>query len=201
MNTSYLTPMVIHKEANGERAMDIYSSLFRDRIIWVAGEVEPMMANAIKAQLIKLEAEDPEADITMYIDSPGGVVSTGMGIYDVMQYINCDVRTICVGLAASMGSVLLMGGTKGKRYAMKNSEIMIHQPSAGCQGKISDMQRSYEHSLHIKENLTDIYVKHTNLDRTAAEQALDRDSWMTPEEAVECGLIDQVITDRKEVIA
>jgi ATP-dependent Clp protease protease subunit len=189
-------PMVIEREGNGERAMDIYSRLLKDRIIFVQGPVETYMANAIKAQLLFLEAEDPNADITMYIDSPGGEVSTGMGIYNVMQYIKPDVATMCVGMAASMGSLLLMGGAKGKRFALPASEIMIHQPSGGAQGKASDCEITLEHLLRTKEKLHQRYMQHTGRTYEEIKDAMDRDRWMTPEEAVKFGIIDEVVTKR-----
>lgn len=198
--TMGLAPMVIQRTDHGERAMDIYSRLLQERIIYVVGPVEPMMANAIKAQLLLLQAEDPKADITMYIDSPGGECATGMGVYDTMQYISCDVRTICVGMAASMGSVFLVGGTKGKRYALPNSEIMIHQPSSGAQGKISDMQISLEHGIELKERLHKLYSKHTGRTVDEIREAMDRDNWFWPNKAQEFGLIDKVISSCEEVL-
>nr|DAK26556.1 MAG TPA: Putative ATP dependent Clp protease [Caudoviricetes sp.] len=191
-----LVPMVLEREGNGERAMDLYSRLLKERIVIVQGPIEPTMANIIKSELLFLEGEDPSSDITMYIDSPGGEVATGMGIYDTMQYIKPDVRTICMGTAASMGSVLLMGGTKGKRYALPHSEIMIHQPSSGVQGKVSDMERSFRQSIRIKEMLHELYSKLTGQPIEKIEQDLDRDTWMTPEEAIRYGLIDEVLTNR-----
>ena len=145
-----LVPTVLEKEGNSERAMDLYSRLLKDRIIMVTGPIEPNMANIIKAQLLFLESEDPNSDIIMYIDSPGGEVATGMGIYDTMQYVKPDIRTICVGMAASMGSLILMGGTKGKRSALPNAEIMIHQPSGGAKGKATDVEANLEHLLKTK---------------------------------------------------
>lgn len=190
----YYAPMVIQRDGRSERAMDIYSRLLQERIIYVTGPIEPNMANAIKAQLILLEHEDPKADITMYIDSPGGQVDTGLGIYDTMQYITCDVRTVCVGLAASMGSLLLMGGTKGKRMALPHSNIMIHQPSGGSQGMASDMEIVWEHMKHTKEVLTKLYVKHTGQKYEDLLEDMDRDCYMTAEEALEYGLIDKIVT-------
>lgn len=189
-----LVPMVISREGRGERAMDIYSRLLADRIIYVVGPVEPAMANSIKAQLILLEAENPKADITMYIDSPGGQVDTGLGIYDTMQYITCDVRTVCVGLAASMGSLILAGGTKGKRYALPHSNIMIHQPSGGSQGKASDMEIAWKHMQRTKDTLTNIYSDITGKDYAKVLKDMDRDNFMTATEAMNYGLIDEVIS-------
>lgn len=188
-----LVPMVIEREGNGERAMDLYSRLLKERIVVVQGPIEPVMANIIKSELLFLEGEDPNTDITMYIDSPGGEVATGMGIYDTMQYIKPDIRTICMGTAASMASVLLMGGTRGKRYALPHSEIMIHQPSSGAQGKVSDMERSFRQSIKIKEMLQDLYVDLTKQSRRQIEQDLDRDTWFTAQEAADYGLIDEVL--------
>ncbi len=194
-----LVPMVIEREGNSERAMDLNSRLMKDRIIMCAGPVEPVMANIIKGQLLFLESENPTADITMYIDSPGGEVATGMGIYDTMQYIKPDVRTVCIGLAASMGSVILMGGAPGKRFALPHSEIMIHQPSAGTQGKVSDMERAFEQSKRIKNMLHEIYVRHTGqpLEKIAAD--MDRDYWLMADEAKEYGLIDEVLMSREDI--
>ena len=192
-----LIPMVLEREGNAERSYDLYSRLLKDRIIWVQGPVEPAMANIIKAELLFLESEDPDADITMYIDSPGGEVTTGLGIYDTMQYIKPDVSTICVGMAASMGSLLLMGGTKGKRYALPHAEIMIHQPSGGAQGKESDVEIQYKQLQKCKEMLTNLYVKHTGHSYEELLKDMDRDHFMTPEEAKEYGLIDQIIEHRE----
>ena len=189
----YLVPMVVEREGNGERSMDLYSRLLRERIIVVQGPIEPVMANIIKSQLLFLESENPSTDITMYIDSPGGEVATGMGIYDTMQYIKPDVRTICMGLAASMGSVILMGGTPAKRYALPHSEIMIHQPSSGAQGKVSDMERSFNQSIRIKEMMHELYSNCTGQPLDKVIQDLDRDTWMTPEEAMEYGIIDKIL--------
>lgn len=197
IHTASLVPMVLEREGNGERAMDLYSRLLKERIIYVQGPVEPAMANIIKGELLYLESEDPDADITMYIDSPGGEVATGMGIFDTMQYIKPDICTVCCGMAASMGSVILMGGTKGKRFALPHSEIMIHQPSAGTEGKVSDMERAFKQSLRIKDMMHNLYVKHTGQDLKTVKEALDRDYWMTPEEAIEFGLIDKIITNRE----
>lgn len=192
-----LIPMVLEREGNTERSYDLYSRLLKDRIIWVQGAVEPAMANIIKAELLFLESEDPDADITMYIDSPGGEVTTGLGIYDTMQYIKPDVSTICVGMAASMGSLLLMGGAKGKRYALPHAEIMIHQPSGGAQGKESDVEIQYKQLQKCKEMLTNLYVKHTGHSYEELLKDMDRDHFMTPEEAKEYGLIDQIIEHRE----
>lgn len=192
--------MVIQREGRSERAMDLWSRMMDDRIIWVVGPVEPNMANIIKGQLLHLEALDPKADITMYIDSPGGQVDTGLAIYDTMQYITCDVRTVCVGLAASMASLILAGGTKGKRFALPHSNIMIHQPSGGSQGKASDMEIAWEHMKRTKHSLTKIYERITGKSYDQLIDDMDRDYYMTAEEAVKYGLIDKVLTKR-EVVA
>lgn len=194
-----LIPMVVERDGNSERSYDLYSRLLKDRIIWVQGEVEPGMANIIKAELLFLESEDPEADIRMYIDSPGGQVTTGLGIYDTMQYVKPDVSTICVGMAASMGSLLLMGGTKGKRYALPHSEIMIHQPSGGAQGKESDVEIQFKQLQKCKKTLTELYVKHTGHSYEELLKDMDRDNYMSALEAKKYGLIDEVIHSTKEV--
>ena len=194
---SSLVPMVLEREGNGERAMDLYSRLLKERIIFMQGPVESSMANIIKSSLLFLEAEDPDADITMYIDSPGGEVSTGMGIFDTMQYVSCDIRTICCGMAASMGSVMLMGGTKGKRMALPHAEIMVHQPSGGAQGKVSDIEISYKHIEKTKQMMHELYAKHCGHDAEFWKAAMDRDNWLDPEQAIDMGLIDKVITNRK----
>lgn len=185
-------PMVIEREGNGERAMDLGSRLLKDRIIMCSGQVNTAMAEVIKMELYYLEAEDPTADITMYINSPGGSVVDGMAIYDAMQYIKPDVCTIVNGLAASMGSLLLMAGAKGKRFALPNAEIMIHQPSGGSEGKASDMEISWEHMKRTKEKLHNLYVKHTGRSLEEIKTAMDRDNWLTPQEAVDFGLIDAI---------
>lgn len=195
---SILVPTVLEREGNSERAMDLYSRLLKDRIIMVTGPVEPNMANIIKAQLLYLEAEDPNSDITMYIDSPGGEVATGMGIYDTMQYIKSDIRTVCVGMAASMGSLILMGGTKGKRSALPNAEIMIHQPSGGAQGKATDVKSSLEHLLKLKDKMHNIYASLTGQDINKIRVDMEKDYWLSPYEAKEYGIIDNVLNKRGE---
>ena len=176
--------------------MDLYSRLLKDRIIMVTGPIEPNMANIIKAQLLFLESEDPNSDIIMYIDSPGGEVATGMGIYDTMQYVKPDIRTICVGMAASMGSLILMGGTKGKRSALPNAEIMIHQPSGGAKGKATDVEANLEHLLKTKIKLHNIYAELTGQDIKKIKADMEKDYWLTPLEAKEYGLIDTVLDKR-----
>lgn len=191
-----LVPTVLEKEGNSERAMDLYSRLLKDRIIMVTGPIEPNMANIIKVQLLFLESEDPNSDIIMYIDSPGGEVATGMGIYDTMQYVKPDIRTICVGMAASMGSLILMGGTKGKRSALPNAEIMIHQPSGGAKGKATDVEANLEHLLKTKIKLHNIYAELTGQDIEKIKTDMEKDYWLTPLEAKEYGLIDTVLDKR-----
>jgi len=191
-----LVPTVLEKEGNSERAMDLYSRLLKDRIIMVTGPIEPNMANIIKAQLLFLESEDPNTDIIMYIDSPGGEVATGMGIYDTMQYVKPDIRTICVGMAASMGSLILMGGTKGKRSALPNAEIMIHQPSGGAKGKATDVEANLEHLLKTKIKLHNIYAELTGQNIKKIKADMEKDYWLTPLEAKEYGLIDTVLDKR-----
>lgn len=191
-----LVPTVLEKEGNSERAMDLYSRLLKDRIIMVTGPIEPNMANIIKAQLLFLESEDPNSDIIMYIDSPGGEVATGMGIYDTMQYVKPDIRTICVGMAASMGSLILMGGAKGKRSALPNAEIMIHQPSGGAKGKATDVEANLEHLLKTKIKLHNIYAELTGQDIEKIKTDMEKDYWLTPLEAKEYGLIDTVLDKR-----
>lgn len=189
-----IVPMVLQREGNREQVMDLYSRLLKDRIIIVQGEIERGMANIIKSELLFLEAEDSKKDITMYIDSPGGEIATGMGIFDTMQYIKPDVVTVCTGLAASMGSVLLMGGTKGKRYALPHSQIMIHQPSAGTYGKVSDMEATFKQSVRLKEMMNKLYADITGKSEEEVKKDLDRDYWLTAAEAVDYGIIDKVIT-------
>ncbi len=201
MPSMALTPMVIRRDGNSERAMDIYSRLLDERIIYVVGPVEPYMANSITAQLFHLEAEDPTADITMYIDSPGGQVATGSSIIDTMNYISCDVRTICTGMAASMGSAILLNGAKGKRHAYPNAQIMIHQPSSGTQGKITDMERSLRHGMQLKERLHRMYAERTGQPIEKIVVDMEHDYWLWADEAVEYGIVDSIVKSRKEVQA
>lgn len=189
-------PMVVEQSGQGERAYDIYSRLLKDRIIFLSGEVEDNMANTIVAQMLFLEAEDPDKDIYLYINSPGGVVTAGMAIYDTMQYIKPDVSTICIGLAASMGAFLLSSGAKGKRLALPNSEIMIHQPSGGSQGQCTDIQIQAEQILKIKHNLNRILADNTGKSVEVIERDCERDHFMSAQEAAEYGIIDKVITKR-----
>ena len=193
-----LVPYVIEQTSRGERSYDIYSRLLKDRIIFLGEEVTDVAANIIVAQLLFLEAEDPDKDIHLYINSPGGSVTAGLAIYDTMQYIKCDVATYCMGMAASMGSFLLSGGTKGKRYAMPNSEIMIHQPSGGAQGQATEIQIAAEHILKIRTRLNQILAENTGQPLDVIRIDTERDNFMSAEEAKEYGLIDEVITHRKK---
>ena len=192
-----LVPYVIEQTSRGERSYDIYSRLLKDRIIFLGEEVTDVAANIIVAQLLFLEAEDPDKDIHLYINSPGGSVTAGLAIYDTMQYIKCDVATYCMGMAASMGSFLLSGGTKGKRYAMPNSEIMIHQPSGGAQGQATEIQIAAEHILKIRTRLNQILAQNTGQPLDVIRIDTERDNFMSAEEAKEYGLIDEVIKNRK----
>ncbi|MCR4814056.1 MAG: ATP-dependent Clp endopeptidase proteolytic subunit ClpP [Lachnospiraceae bacterium] len=191
-----LIPYVIEQTSHGERSYDIYSRLLKDRIIFLGEEVTDLSASVIVAQLLFLEAEDPEKDIQLYINSPGGSVSAGMAIYDTMQYIKCDVSTICIGMAASMGAFLLAGGTKGKRMALPNAEIMIHQPLGGAQGQATEIEIAAKHIIHTKEKLNNILAEKTGQPYEVIAKDTDRDNWMTAEEAANYGLIDSVITSR-----
>ena len=192
-----LVPYVIEQTSRGERSYDIYSRLLKDRIIFLGEEVTDVAANIIVAQLLFLEAEDPDKDIHLYINSPGGSVTAGLAIYDTLQYIKCDVATYCMGMAASMGSFLLSGGTKGKRYAMPNSEIMIHQPSGGAQGQATEIQIAAEHILKIRTRLNQILAENTGQPLDVIRIDTERDNFMSAEEAKEYGLIDEVIKNRK----
>lgn len=192
-----LVPYVIEQTSRGERSYDIYSRLLSDRIIFLGEEVNDVSANLIVAQLLFLESEDPGKDIHLYINSPGGSVTAGLAIYDTMQYIKCDVATYCMGMAASMGSFLLSGGTKGKRYAMPNSEIMIHQPSGGAQGQATEIQIAAEHILKIRTRLNQILAENTGQPLDVIRIDTERDNFMSAEEAKEYGLIDEVIKNRK----
>ncbi len=192
-----LIPTVIEQTGAGERAFDIYSRLLKDRIIFLGDEVNDHTASLIVAQLLFLESEDPDKDISLYINSPGGSVTAGMAIYDTMQYIKCDVATICVGMAASMGAFLLSSGTKGKRYALPNAEVMIHQPMGGARGQASDIKIHAELILKTREKLNRILAENTGKDIAEVEKDTDRDNYMTAEEALEYGLIDKVVKSRK----
>ena len=194
-----LVPMVVEQTARGERAYDIYSRLLKDRLVFIVGPVEDHMANLVVAQLLYLESENPNKDIHLYINSPGGVVSAGLSIYDTMQFINCDVSTICVGQAASMGALLLAGGTKGKRFALPHSRVMVHQPSAGYQGQATDISIHAEEVLALKRRLNEIMAKHTGQTLETIERDLERDNFMSADAAVEYGLIDTVLAQRTEM--
>ena len=194
-----LVPMVVEQTARGERAYDIYSRLLKDRLIFIVGNVEDHMANLIVAQLLYLESENAEKDIHLYINSPGGSVTAGLSVYDTMQFINCDVSTICCGQAASMGALLLAGGAKDKRYALPHSRIMVHQPSAGFQGQATDISIHAKEVLELKSRLNDIMAKHTGQPIRQIEQDLERDHFLGAAEALEYGLVDTVLAERKEM--
>ncbi len=191
-----LVPMVVQQTSHGERSYDIYSRLLNERIIFLADEVNDVTASLVVAQLLFLESEDPDSDISLYINSPGGSISAGMAIYDTMNFIKCDVSTICVGMAASMGAFLLSAGTKGKRLALPNSEIMIHQPLGGAQGQASDIKIQAEHILKVRERLNKILSDNTGKPIDVITLDTERDNWMTAEEALNYGLIDKVIANR-----
>lgn len=193
---SALIPMVVERSNRGERAYDIYSRLLKDRIVFIGGPIDDNVANVVVAQLLFLESDDPDKDIHLYINSPGGVVTAGLAIYDTMQYIRPDVSTICIGQAASMGSLLLAAGTKGKRYALPLARIMIHQPHGGAQGQSTDIQIQAKEILRLREIGNDILVKHTGQDRARIIEDTERDNFMNAEEAKTYGLIDEVITAR-----
>ena len=192
-----LVPMVVDQTANGERSYDIYSRLLEDRIIFITGEINDQTADLVVAQLIYLEAKNPDKDISIYINSPGGSVSAGLAIYDTMKYIKCDVCTICVGMAASMGAFLLSSGTKGKRYALANSEIMIHQPLGGAQGQATEIKIAAEHILKIREKLNKILSENTGKSLKEIEKDTDRDNFMSADEACKYGLVDKVYIERE----
>lgn len=191
-----LVPYVVEQTSRGERSYDIFSRLLNDRIIMLTGEVDDAMASVVVAQLLYLEGQDPEKDISVYINSPGGSVTSGMAIYDTMQYIRCDVSTICMGMAASMGAFLLSAGTKGKRFALPNSDIMIHQPSGGAQGQATDINIHAQHILDIKKRLNEILAKNTGQPLEVIERDTERDNFMTAQQAMEYGLVDKVIEKR-----
>lgn len=195
MNT--LVPMVVEQSNRGERAYDIYSRLLKERVIFVTGPIEDNMATVITAQLLFLEAENANKEIAMYINSPGGVVTSGLAIYDTIQFIKPAVSTLCIGLAASMGSLLLTAGATGMRYALPNARILLHQPSGGFQGQASDIERHAEDIIKMKRRLNEIYMKHTGKDYDTIEKTLDRDYFLTASEAADFGLIDKVLTTRE----
>tara|TARA_B100001741_G_C16244963_1_gene455772 strand:- start:39 stop:647 length:609 start_codon:yes stop_codon:yes gene_type:complete len=192
-----LIPMVVEQSSRGERAYDIYSRLLKERVVFVVGPINDNVASLITAQLLFLESEDPKKEISLYINSPGGLVTAGLGIYDTMQYIKPDVSTLCIGQAASMGSFLLAAGTKGKRFSLPNSRIMVHQPSAGFQGQATDIEIHANEVLSLKKRLNEIYSKHTNKTPDEIKTALERDNFMSPETAKEFGLIDKVVVKRE----
>ena len=193
---SSLVPMVVEQSSRGERAYDIYSRLLKERIIFLTGQINDNVASLVTAQLLFLEAEDPKKEIYFYINSPGGLVTAGLGIYDTMQYVKPDISTLCIGQAASMGSFLLAAGTKGKRFSLPNSRIMVHQPSAGFQGQATDIEIHANEVLSLKKRLNQIYSKHTGKSEDEIKIALERDNFMTSENAKEFGLIDQVVEKR-----
>jgi ATP-dependent Clp protease protease subunit len=191
-----LIPMVVEQTSRGERAFDIYSRLLKERIVFVTGPVEDHMASLICAQLLFLEADNPNKDIAMYINSPGGLVTSGLAVYDTMQYIRCDVSTVCIGQAASMGSLLLAAGKKGKRFALPNARIMVHQPSGGFQGQATDIEIHAREILSIRARLNEIYVKHTGQPLKAIEDAMERDKFLAPADAKAFGIIDEITVNR-----
>lgn len=195
--SSALVPMVVEQTNRGERSFDIFSMLLRQRIVFLTGQVDDTVSSLVVAQLLYLEAEDPTKDISFYINSPGGVVTSGLAMYDTMQYIRPKVATICIGQACSMGSLLLAGGEPGMRYALTNSRVMIHQPSGGAQGMAADIEIQAKEILKMRQRLNEIYVKHTGQKLAKVEAAMDRDTFMSPEEAKEFGLIDEVYTSRE----
>ena len=192
-----LIPMVVEQSSRGERAYDIYSRLLKERIVFVVGPINDTVASLVTAQLLFLESEDPKKEISLYINSPGGLVTAGLGIYDTMQYIKPEVNTLCIGQAASMGSFLLAAGSKGKRFSLPNSRIMVHQPSAGFQGQATDIEIHANEVLSLKKRLNEIYSKHTGKSVDEIKVALERDNFMTPENAKEFGLIDKVVDKRQ----
>jgi len=193
---NYLVPMVVEQTSRGERSYDIYSRLLKERIIFLTGPINDLAASLICAQLLFLESENPSKDIAFYINSPGGVVTSGLAIYDTMQYVRPQIMTVCIGQAASMGSLLLASGTKGKRYALPNARIMIHQPSGGAQGQATDIEIQAREILSLRSRLNQIYVKHTGQPLAVIEQAVERDKFLSPDEAKEFGLVDQVVVSR-----
>ena len=192
-----LIPMVVEQSSRGERAYDIYSRLLKERIVFVVGPINDAVASLVTAQLLFLESEDPKKEISLYINSPGGLVTAGLGIYDTMQYIKPEISTLCIGQAASMGSFLLSAGAKGKRFSLPNSRIMVHQPSAGFQGQATDIEIHANEVLSLKKRLNEIYSKHTGKSVDEIKTALERDNFMTPENAKNFGLIDKVVEKRE----
>ncbi len=195
-----LVPIVVEQTARGERSYDIYSRLLKERVVFIVGPIDDYVANVVVAQLLFLESENPDKDISVYINSPGGVVTAGLSIYDTMQFVKPDVSTICVGQAASMGSLLLAAGAKGKRYSLPHSRVMIHQPHGGAQGQASDIEIQAKEILYMRERLNQIFVKHTGQTMEAIQKDTDRDRFMSGEEAVKYGIIDKVL-DRRTALA
>lgn len=196
---SYIVPTVIESDGRGERAFDIYSRLLKDRIVFIGTPIDDQVANIVIAQLLFLQMQDPQKDINIYINSPGGSVSAGLAIYDTMQFLTCDVNTYCIGIAASMGAVLLAAGAKGKRFALPNSDIMIHQVSGGAQGTASDVERTVEYMYRLKKRLNRILGLHTGKTEEQVEKDADRDYYMTAEEACNYGLVDKVLQNKQEL--
>lgn len=196
---SYLIPMVVEQTAKGERSYDIYSRLLKERIIFLSGQVNDQVSSLIVAQLLFLESEDPKKDIYFYINSPGGIVTSGLAMYDTMQYIKPDVATLCIGQAASMGSLLLCAGTAGKRFSLPNSRVMIHQPSGGFQGQATDIEIHAQEILKLKKRLNSIYSKHTGQRISVIEKSMERDNFMSAQEAKKFGIIDEVIENRADL--
>jgi ATP-dependent Clp protease protease subunit len=196
-----LVPMVIEQSSRGERAFDIFSRLLRERIIFINGQIEDGMSALVCAQLLSLEADNPEKEISLYINSPGGVVTSGFAIYDTMRYVRCPISTVCMGFAASMGSFLLMAGTPGRRIALPNAQIVVHQPLGGFQGQASDIERHAENILRVKRRMIQLYSQHCGRSAEEVERTLDRDYFMTAEEAKEWGLVDHVYGTRKDDLA
>jgi ATP-dependent Clp protease, protease subunit len=192
-----LVPMVVETTNRGERAYDIYSRLLKERIVFLTGDVHDGVASLVCAQFLYLESENPKKDISFYINSPGGVVTAGLAIYDTMRYITPDVSTVCFGMAASMGSLLLAAGAKGKRYALPNARVMIHQPSGGARGQATDIEIQAQEILSLRRRLNDIYVEHTGQALEAVEAAVERDNYMSPQDALDFGLIDEIVVERK----
>jgi len=197
---SLLVPMVIEQTGRGERSYDIYSRLLKDRIVFIGTAIDDHVANLVVAQMLFLQMEDPKRDINIYINSPGGSVTAGLAIYDTMQYVTCDVATYCIGVAASMGAILLTAGTKGKRYALPNSDIMIHQVSGGAQGSASDVERTVEYMFKLKKRLISILAHHTGKTDEQIQFDSDRDYWITAQQAKEYGLVDEVVKSRKDLV-
>ena len=196
---TYLVPTVIEQDGRGERAFDIYSRLLKDRIIFIGTPIDDFVANSVIAQMLFLQMADPKKDIHIYINSPGGSVTAGLAIYDTMQFVTCDVNTYCIGIAASMGAVLLTAGTEGKRFCLPNSHVMIHQVSGGAQGTASDVERTVEFMFELKKRLNGILAKHTGKDLETVDRDADRDNYMSSQEAADYGLVDRVLENRKEL--